>query len=204
MNDIFHELELFRNATEGLGHHHKSMFPSEIFLFYFECVKADVDFIIESGTGTGISSQYLRKALPKVSITSIDRSESQTEAAKALADDVDYQTGDANGLLPFLVSRSKANRIGVLIDGPKGIEAAKLACWLLQYPRRKDHSQKVAICAVHDLYAECRGAYVIHSHTDGFRSLVHTLDEVVDKETRLKHPIGPGLTLFQNDYRFML
>lgn len=204
MNDIFHELELFRNATEGLGHHHKSMFPSEIFLFYFECVKADVDLIVEFGTGVGTSSQYLKKALPRVPIISVDRSLSQTEIARAITHDVDYRTGEAKDLIPFIIEKSDKNRIGVLIDGPKGIEAAKLACWLLENPRRKDHCQKVAIVAVHDLDAECPGAYVIHSRTDGLRSLIHTLDDVVDKKTRLKHPSGPGLTLFQNDYRSML
>lgn len=188
-------VKVFEEVTADLTYRPKALFPSELFLFHSHANLNRCDMIIESGTGWGGSAQYLARLFPLVPVYSIDQSEGMTDQVKAMGLKVKFITARAQLAIPMILDKKQPERAAVLIDGPKGKAAAKLACELL------NDWQNVCFVAVHDLTSDLPGQYVIHSHTQHFRALAGHLDDKVGQVARLKHPKGPGLTIFDNPYR---
>jgi predicted O-methyltransferase YrrM len=123
--------------------------PNSEMLFLLACLDgASFRALIESGRGRGQSTLMLSQAFPGHKITSIERNRDSPNAAYAQQrlqgrDNVELLFGDATKLLPQLVERGDV----VLIDGPKGFRAVRLAIELLR-------SGKVAHVFVHDLTIE--------------------------------------------------
>lgn len=176
-------IEEFKRLTAGLRYRPKAVFPSEMFMFYSTAKAFKVDQIIESGIGNGGSTAYLAKLFPDLPIISIDK---DVSGAAGLA--VTTIKGNAVYMLPDIVARSNAQRIGALIDGPKGKLAIRLAKRLLNDP-------KVQFVAVHDLAFEGK-QHLIDSHDPEFRKRYGFLDSSVGA-ARKKHPNGPGLSIFK-------
>lgn len=190
-----HWVQSFEEATATLRYRAKGLFPSEVFLFHSHANLHRCDMIIESGTGWGGCTQYLSKLFPLVPIYSIDVSEGQTDHVKAMKlNGVKLITARSQLAIPMILEEKQPSRAAVLIDGPKGKAAVKLAVELLTH-------SGCQFVAVHDLVSDLPGQYVIHSHTPAFRDLAGHLDEKVSQVARLKHPMGPGLTIFENPYR---
>lgn len=162
----------FIQLTDDLVYKPKAIFPSELFLFYCKAKEASVDRIFESGVAFGGSTEYLNILFPDVIVTSIDKGKWKPRK--------DIVQGDGLILLPKFVSRSKHNRIAILIDGPKGKPAIRLAKKLLQF-------KKVCFVAVHD---PVNGK--VDSHDILFREQFGFLDEKVGVAIK-KYPQGPGL-----------
>jgi hypothetical protein len=138
--------------------------------------------------GYGGSTSYLRALFPYMPITCVD--DGRYGQLKKIAEElfVKIVLGDARAVLPQIVANCTASRIAVLIDGPKGKPAVKLAKRLLLMPT-------VKVVAVHDLAFDAGKAHRIDSQDDNFRRAFGFLDDKVGAALT-KHPRGPGLSIF--------
>lgn len=184
-------LETFIERTKGLSYKPKSIFPSEMFLFYNEALKVDPDLIIESGVGYGGSTRYLTKLFPDEPriIAFDDARYSQPGVQSRLRWRVEFMAGDSRQLMPDFVDSVSAKRIVILIDGPKGESAVDLA-------RRMLARDRVVFVAVHDLPYALPGRYACQSHRVEFRQAFGFLDKGLPPYQLRKQPQGPGLTIF--------
>jgi hypothetical protein len=123
--------------------------PNSEMLFLLACLGgAPFRALFESGRGRGQSTLMLSQALPKQKIISIERNRDSPNAPYAQQrlqgrDNVELLFGDATKLLPRIAQRGDV----VLIDGPKGFRAVRLAIRLLGWAN-------VAHVFVHDLTIE--------------------------------------------------
>lgn len=173
-------IEEFIRLTEDLVYRPKSIFPSEMFLFYREAKQRNVDQIIETGAGFGGSSSYLARLFPNVTLTCIDDNGYGflTTLRKELP--INFIQGDATQVLLPVIERSHSKSIAVLIDGPKGKKAIDLA------NKISDHA---VLIAIHDIPNS-------ESQADEFRTQFGFLDHKTGLWLK-KYPKGPGLSLFK-------
>lgn len=186
------ELKTFMERTQGLSYKPKSIFPSEMFLFYKEALRVDPDLIIESGVGYGGSTRYLTKLFPdEPPIIAIDDDRYKKPVVRSrLKWRVQFEDGDARDKLPLvMLANHTARRIVILIDGPKGQAAVDLAHMALNDPY-------VCFVAVHDLPYALPGKYICQSHFPAFRQAFGFLDKALPPDQLRKQPQGPGLTIF--------
>lgn len=176
--------EYFMKRVGAIPYKPKAIFPSEMFLFY----KLAYDFgpedhIFESGTG--MSTLFLSKLFPQVPITTIDINNGKLFTVRIKG--VEAICADSIKLLPNLIKTSKAERIALLIDGPKQEPAVALALTCM-----KDHRVKFA--AVHDL-EERLVKDRFNTRCDKYRIKYGYMDKDVGAYLE-KYPVGPGLTIF--------
>lgn len=138
-------LSELRELAAAVPYESKGILYSEI-LFLVACLR-DVRFdrIVESGRARGQSTLLLSKAFPKKKVLSVEYSEKSPDvpiAAARLADckNVNLLFGDARKVLPRIVQDDDI----VVIDGPKGYRALRLALRLLT-------EGKVSNVFLHDL-----------------------------------------------------
>lgn len=155
-----------------------------MFLFTELVKKLECDAVIESGGRLGGSTSFL-SALLEIPITAIGSEECQLP-------NVSSMVGDARTLIPqFLEANTLEQKIAILIDGPKGEQALKLAKQALD-------SGKVRFVAIHDLTEKEADGSVYSSKAEPFRKAFGFLDENVGEYLE-KYPDGPGLTIFANE-----
>jgi len=194
------DIDEFKIKTKGLIHQPKAIFPSEMFLFYCEVKRIDVDHIIESGIGYGGSTSYLDRLFPETLITSIDRG--SVEQTRALHPRIDFVIGDGRFEIEWQIAKSKAKRLAILIDGPKGWIAVKLAERLLT-------KKNVKIVAVHDLQSDKQSLALLPSVRERIGLFLdkafvdsHKLREFISEldigvKALKKYPNGPGLSIYK-------
>lgn len=176
----------FRRLCEQLPYRHKGMFFSELFLFLRACDQRRVEVILESGVKHGSSTQVLAAAFWG-RVISIDRAFLPSFLAAAPAG-VELVHGDATVEIPRLLTSLTGQRVGVLIDGPKGAAALALKDVCLQAPH-------VEVVGIHDL-PRGRGER-LHSHDVTFRQYFgRELDRLIPAAVAAKYPYGPGLGLW--------
>lgn len=176
----------------------KGVFPSEMFAFF--CAAKDFDsgdLIIESGTGYGCSIWYLSRLFPECNIISVDneRMYKQTQFVRNDYKDkplIEFIKGDSLEVIPRIVANTNANRIAVLIDGPKGQTAILLAKYLMEI------RFNVEFVAIHD--CDDQSGFFHTVHDDSFNKRFYDFfNERVDKHLRKIYPRGPGLSFFRRD-----
>lgn len=187
-------LSRFNKAVGKMPYRLKGIFPSEMFLFFklAHDFNAD-DLILESGVGYGNSTMYLAKLFPSTTIASVDADKywqlDHVKRQLSAHRNVNVHKGDSTKLLPMILQRVKANRVAVLIDGPKKMLAVSLASRMLQ-------DSRVRFVAVHDLPDEMAKLGSFHSHDSDWRKSYGYLDSKVG-EAKDVYPEGPGLTIFK-------
>lgn len=191
-------LTSFQKKVGHLLYRQKGIFPSEMFLFYLQAQDFDADdLILESGVGFGGSTTYLALLFPDTMIASVDGDAygqlQHVRRQLARHRNATIRKGDSTKLLPLLLERCYANKIGVLIDGPKKMMAVALASRLLQ-------DSRVKFVAVHDLPPEMQKMGDFHSWDSQWRKSYGFLDDKVG-EMRGHYPDGPGLTIFNAKHR---
>jgi predicted O-methyltransferase YrrM len=132
--------------TSELPHARKGIRRSELLFFYALAARHQPTRIIESGRARAQSTLTLSRLFPHASIVSVEVDPNSADVAMAAerlrgCANVDCQFGDSIRVLPELVAPGDI----VLIDGPKGFRALKLALRLL----RTGH---VSAVFVHDLW----------------------------------------------------
>ena len=119
----------------------KGVLNSEMLMFVTLCNILNVEHIIESGRAraqsTEVITRWLCENAPKTRFDSIefDSNSNDVDVAKRRIEATGYPVnllfGDAFELLPSLLNEQVGKTI-VLIDGPKGVDAAKLALAALE------------------------------------------------------------------------
>jgi hypothetical protein len=161
----------------------KGLFYSEVFLVLEAFRQARVTLAIESGVKFGLSTRLLSEAFDGP-LVSIDQDPCETPAG------VTFLRGDARVVLPELLERWPAERLGILIDGPKGAAALALKDACLRHPA-------VSVVAVHDVAPG--GGETAHSQDQLFRVTAgQALDALIDHPYARKYPNGPGLGVWVN------
>lgn len=195
------DVQYFAERTKNLPRQPKAIFPSEMFLFYYEANRIGADHIIESGIGYGGSTDYLDELFPQAYITSVDRG--KLESVRERHPRVKFVQGQGELCVPHEATCSPGERIAILIDGPKGMQAIWLMTRLLR-------NERVRMVAIHDLQSDVQAPFYlerpglrdqlvrklrlahINSHDPTFRELAGYLDEGINK----KYPDGPGLSVY--------
>lgn len=180
-------LPAFRRICEQLPYREKSLFFSELFLFLRACDQRRVDVIIESGVKHGGSTHVLAAAFWG-RLISIDRA-FLPSFLETRPRDVQFVTGDATREVPrILGALEEGQRVGVLIDGPKGATARALKDACLAHAC-------VRVVGIHDL-APGHGEQ-LHSHDATFRQYFgRDLDRLLPAAATAKYPYGPGLAVW--------
>jgi hypothetical protein len=161
----------------------KGVFYSELFLFLWLCGRVRASHVIESGVKFGMSSRVLASVY-RGHVFSIDKAPGVQFPPGVIG-----LVGDAFVRIPQLLADfSPRDRIGVLIDGPKGAEALRLREIVWRHPA-------VHVVAVHD---QAPGVgETVHSHDDSFRGWIgDELDARIDSPYARKYPDGPGLAVW--------
>jgi predicted O-methyltransferase YrrM len=177
-------VEEFAARTADVAYVAKGMFYSELYLFLERCERARVNYIIESGVRYGMSTRLLAAAFDG-RIVSVDLDRTITPPPR-----VEFHNADARDFIPALLRTSaKGDRIGVLIDGPKGKDAYALRDFALT-------ARRVRVIAIHDVKRPGHGEQE-HSLDPAFRARAHMLDARIPPIYRRKWPDGHGIAIWE-------
>jgi hypothetical protein len=129
-------LDAYQARTAQVAHALKGIHPSQGFFIFALLAAEQPRRVLESGRGRGYSTEILVRCFPAARVISVecDRNSPDVEiAAKRLEAEknVECRFGDARVELPQLLEEGDV----VLIDGPKGFRAVKLALRLLRTGR---------------------------------------------------------------------
>lgn len=142
------QVEIFQQRIVGVPYETKGVLFSEMFFIFSLLESGKPQQLLESGRARGQSTHVLGLCFPDSRIVSLEHNPNSADvpiAAARLAGltNVTPLFGDAVKLLPKLLQQGD----GVIIDGPKGFRALRLALRLLI-------SGKPAVVFVHDC---CQG-----------------------------------------------
>ncbi len=135
--------------VRGIPIEPRGMLNSEAALFAGLCRVMGVDSIIESGRARGQSTVVLAQLLPGTVIHSVemlDDDDSRFGAARVQKfPNVRLHNGTAHEICPRILE-STTGTVALVIDGPKGEEAVRLAQHLIaRYPQ-------IALVGIHDMH----------------------------------------------------
>jgi len=198
----------FDKLIKDLAYEKKGILYSEMFFLYLASLDTKPERIIESGRARGQSTLILSRIFPRSQIISIeyDKISKDVEIAKkrlAPCNNVKLLFGDASILLPKILQYGK-NDI-VLIDGPKGYKAIRLAIKALKYKNAKQ-------IFIHDTsfdtkernFLEKNLPSTIYSDNAKIAKLTHKLDskrkvEIAERyQYKLNKPYGYSLACIHN------
>lgn len=201
-------LKAFDKLIVNLPYEKKGILYSEMFFLYLLCLNTTPQRVIESGRARGQSTLILSKIFPKSEIISIEydsKSQDVDIAKKRLAHckNISLLFGDAYILLPKILSGG--NNDIVLIDGPKGYKAIRLAIKALKYK----NARKIFI---HDTSHDTRERHFLNNHlpdtlysdTHSIAKLNYKLDHhrKIEISSRYRYkinkPYGYSLACIQN------
>lgn len=181
IDEIPHEINIFEDLTECIPYENKGILYSEMFFLYLCLKRNPPKKIFESGRARGQSTLILSKIFPNSEIISIEHDKNSVDVPIAFdrlkeCRNVQMLFGDATKLLPELVAKDPGNV--VLIDGPKGYRALRLALKLAQ-------TKMVTHIFVHDttydtserLFLEKFLPNVLYSDNNELSALTKKLDE---------------------------
>ena len=105
----------------------------------------NIDMLIESGICNGHSTQMWANYNEDISIKAFDHKlKIATKNRLSHLKNISMESGNSVAVVPEVVRNNKDKKIGIFIDGPKGVVALKLAEECYKY-------DNVAFVAIHDL-----------------------------------------------------
>lgn len=166
----------FQQATAGLAYVPRGVMFSEMYVFDAVCREQGVARLAESGVANGLSTRILRAL--GWALASFDK-----DGAVVPADlKASVTVADGRTAIPAWVEAHPADRLGILLDGPKGPKGAAIRDWCLTQPQ-------VRVVAQHD---SRRGSgETIHSRDPEWQDAVG-LDVAIpaDAPVRCSHGLG--------------
>ena len=127
--DLKKYLTEFESLTEDLPLRYGGISRSEAFAFVSLCKMFDVDLVIDSGTGMGISAEYFARNFEHVytidTHTHYKDSEEVSFEALNKYKNITYIVGDSYKEIPKLLKKGK--RCAVFFDGPKDKKALEFS-----------------------------------------------------------------------------
>ena len=168
----------YKSLVDITKYERKSIYHSELFLFWKLAKELGVNRIVESGTYYGFTANRLEKLFPECRIITYEYRQKRWEIAKKKCHKrIEVVQGklDNNILTP---------NTAVIIDGPKWMAAIELA---------EEIVDSVALVGIHDM------RNYIHVLKERFPTVVHSgrpdndtkkLDKYLDRETVKRHAKG--------------
>ena len=134
---------------------HRGALISESFAFCVMCELFHVKYILESGIYNGQSTSVFARYFmhDDIIVHSLDiviRQDMLKRLQRYLSDSIIIENAQSQLRLPELIGLYDKGKIGVIIDGPKGIAALQLAMKCIE-------QYNVAFVAIHDVYADING-----------------------------------------------
>jgi predicted O-methyltransferase YrrM len=176
------ELERFQRRVAGMPYERKGILYSEMLFFCVCAGSMRPRRILESGRARGQSTLLLALCFPDLKIISLEHDASSPDVPVAAArlkqfGNVELRFGDATRLLPQLATEGDV----VLIDGPKGFRAIRLALRLLAQGR-------ASMVFVHDMtrgtperrFLEAHVPGTLYSDEPAFAALARHLDAAAE------------------------
>jgi hypothetical protein len=216
ISELFSNSKFKANFSDGsekitaIRWQRKGMFPSEVLAFCTLAKRLGLNRIFESGMAMGYSTEILTTLL-KSPITSFDLAgyglwrHWLTRIRLRKYKNLDIYRGNSKVMLPPMLEQSKGDdRVGLIIDGPKGLAAVELADTLAR------RFSQIRLIGIHDIGqgrdSEFRRLYQglgwqgFATDDQQFRAHVGILDEqiITDsgfEEAIRKYPRGPGIGL---------
>ncbi len=182
-------LDDFMSRIQGVPYEDKGVFFSEM-LFVLAAVGPGFDGqVLESGRARGQSTFVLGRIFPKSKIISVefDRDSPDAPIAEARLKDLDHVEllyGDSRRLLFEQLQPGAA----VIIDGPKGFRAVRLALQLLR-------TGKVRKVFIHDTYKSMATRRFLENHVPG--TLFSDHEQFVQQFKHLDDPCWAGFDTSQ-------
>jgi len=187
-------LPSYQKAIENQSYQDKGIFFSEGLAF---CALADllkINLILESGIFGGMSTEIFARYF-HFPIIGIDRCDYGIEAFRATRERLSKYThvsliqGDSTREMGKTLKKNRGRRVGILIDGPKGLSAIQLAQSALQH-------DEVAFIGIHDMGVKADNHLmdswdntVFYTDESWFRDLYGNLDKDIPKLN--EYPLGP-------------
>jgi hypothetical protein len=176
----------FAAITSTLTYQPRGVFFSELYLFACACLDANVTAIVESGVHHGVSTRVLRAVFPN-RVTSFEWN--------ATVVPPDLRTvvivADGQRAVPEWIVQHPGDRVGVLLDGPKGPRGTVVREQCLAYPH-------VRVVGQHD--SPMGSGETMHSHAPPHRSVAAELDRNVPADIMAWSNMAnrPGLGIWMN------
>lgn len=132
----------FYRRTMDIPYLSSGILPSELLAFVACCLEQGVRHVVESGRKFGHSTRYLAQWPDYFDVTSLEQDpEREWDHAFDNMPHVHLVKGDATRTLPRLVN-GMLYRTAVLLDGPKGVTAMRLA---------DEFKSRIVLYGIHDL-----------------------------------------------------
>jgi len=145
MDNFVETIERFTPIKGRLTWEPRGILLSEGFAVCSFCDLFEIDLLIESGIYNGRSTKIWAEYLQDKKVIAIDKNIlPSTRSSLSTYNNLDMMEGDANRLVLLAINQNKEKRIGVFIDGPKGIKAINLA-------RKIMRSNNVYFVGIHDM-----------------------------------------------------
>ncbi len=183
----------FNRLIGKIPYERKGILYSEMFFLYLNSIDSKPARVIESGTARGQSTLILSKLFPKSKIISIEYDKMSDDvpiARERLSKqkNVKLNYGDSAVLFPKIL-QGGFNDI-VLIDGPKGYKAIRLAIKALKYKSvRKIFIHDTSFDTKERLFLEKYLPDVTYSDYSKLAKITHKLDSIrkVEMDKRFKY-----------------
>lgn len=139
------------DTVRGVTLENRGVLNSEAALFAATCRRLGIEVIIESGRARAQSTTLISRLLPEAVIHSIESS-SDSDAVFGIArlknhPNVVLHQGDARRVAPRLLA-AETRRVALFIDGPKGLQAVRLAQKIIA------SNAQVLLVGIHDMHAK--------------------------------------------------
>lgn len=167
MKNFFKEyVSEFEKLTEDLPRRTGGISRSEAFAFCGLCKFFDIDVVIDSGTGKGVSGEYFARTQKQVITIDLHSHYNDSEELSSILKEysnIEYIVGDSLEEIPKLLLRENGKRCSIFFDGPKNITA-------FEFGKTLD----IVFCGFHDIIKGREMANIFESQSG---TMFHTHDE---------------------------
>ena len=164
----------FEKLTEDLPRRTGGISRSEAFAFCGLCKFFDIDVVIDSGTGKGVSGEYFARTQKQVITIDLHSHYNDSEELSSILKEysnIEYIVGDSFQEIPKLLLRESGKRCAIFFDGPKNITA-------FEFGKTLD----IIFCGFHDVI---KGREISNIFESESGTLFHTHDEWFEIYNRL-------------------
>jgi hypothetical protein len=186
----------FEKLTEDLPRLSGGISRSEAFAFCGLCKFYDIDVVIDSGTGRGVSGEYFARTQKQVITIDLHSHYENSEELSSILkeyDNIEYIIGNAVIEIPKLLLRENGKRCAIFFDGPKNITAFEFSQTL-----------DIVFCGFHDVikggsFSELfdgKDGTIFHTHDEWFATEYNRLNR--NRIQTKGYPNGVGAVFYES------
>ena len=186
----------FEKLTEDLPRLSGGVSRSEAFAFCGLCKFFEIDVVIDSGTGRGVSGEYFARTQKQVVTIDLHSHYKDSEELSSILKEysnIEYIIGDALKEIPKILHRESGKRCAIFFDGPKDITA-------LEFSETLD----IVFSGFHDVIKgrpianifDSKEATMFHTHDEWFATAYNSLNR--NRIQTKGYPNGVGAVFYVN------